>query len=435
VWLLVLAAIGGGAYYYYFVRGQGGGAASGPAGQADQKGGAARKGGPGGDRPTPVVAAPVKTDTLDVRLTALGTVTPRNMVTVHTRVDGPLLKVYFTEGQMVKAGQLLAEIDPLPLKAALAQAEGQLMRDQALLQNALVDLERYKGLIATDSVPKQQYDTQVATVAQYRGIVLTDQGQVDSARLSLSWAHIASPISGQVGLRQVDPGNIVKAADTTGLVIITQMDPTTVVAAIPEGQVPALLRRMRDSAEVPVEAWDAGLRRVLATGKLLSTDNQIDTTTGTLKLKAEFANPNLVLFPNQFVNVRVLLGQETNAIVIPQSAVQRGSQNGVYAFVIKDDSTVTVRPLKLGTVDGERVGVSSGLSVGERVVVDGADKLKEGAKVEVIDRTAAPGTAPPGAAGGSGKGSGKGGRRRGDGTKAGGATGGAAVTAPAGSGT
>jgi multidrug efflux system membrane fusion protein len=442
-WLIVLAIVGGAAYYYYFVRLPAENAASagtdkGSEGKVEQKGGGGRKGGPGaGAGPASVAVAVVKTDTLDVRLTALGTVTPRNIVTVHTRVDGPLLNVHFVEGQMVKTGQLLAEIDPMPLKAALDQAQGQLMRDQALLANALVDLDRYKGLIATDSVPKQQYDTQVATVAQYKGIVLTDQGMVDSARLSLSWSRIVSPISGQVGLRQVDPGNIVKAADTTGLVIITQMDPTTVVAAIPEGQVPALLKRMRESADVPVEAWDAGVRRILATGKLLSTDNQIDTTTGTLKLKAEFANPNLVLFPNQFVNVRVLLGQETNAIVIPQSGVQRGSQQGVYAFVVKDDSTVTVRTIKLGTVDGERVGVTSGLNVGERVVIDGADKLKEGAKVVVVDRSATPAPGVPGMGDGSksgGKGGGKGGRHKGGGggdRDAGKAPGGAA---PAGSG-
>ena len=409
--VMLLAALGAGGYYYYSRTTQPDSAAADAAGGAGAaKGGATPGKGRnlfGADRPTPVVAATVRNESLDVRLTALGTVIPRNSVVVRTRVDGPLLKVYFKEGQQVKAGELLAEIDPLPLQAALTQVAGQLARDQALLQNAQIDLQRYQDLMATDSIAKQQMDTQAATVRQYQGTVATDRGQVEAARLQLSYTRILAPLSGQVGLRLVDPGNIVKAGDANGLVTITQMDPITVVAAIPEGSVAALRSRMKEGSEVPVEAWDSGMKAMLAKGRLLSTDNSIDTTTGTLKLKAEFANPNGVLFPNQFVNVRVLIGQDSNAVVVRQSAIQRGAQ-GIYAYVIKDDSTVTVRVITLGTVDGERVAVTSGLAAGERVVVDGADKLREGAKVEVIDRNAAvgaPGAAPgPGAGKGDGKG-------------------------------
>jgi multidrug efflux system membrane fusion protein len=350
-----------------------------------------------------VVTALVRKAAIDVRLTALGTVTPRNSVVVRTRVDGPLLRVLFKEGEIVKKGQLLAEIDPAPLKAALDQMEGQLARDQALLQNAFVDLDRYKGLMATESIPRQQYETQQATVRQYQGIVLTDRAQVEAARLQLSYTKIVSPLAGQVGLRQIDPGNIVKAGDANGLVTVTQMDPITVVASIPENQVTALRQRMREEAGVPVEAWDSTLKTRLGTGKLLSTDNQIDSATGTLKLKAEFPNPEGTLFPNQFVNVRVQLGQEADALVIPQAGVLRGAQ-GTYVYVVNADSSVNLRVVGLGTADGDRVAVKSGLKEGERIVIDGADRLREGAKVEVIERFATP----------AGKGPGEG-RRRGEG--------------------
>lgn len=439
LWVVLIAAVAGGGYYYYHSRGTGetADAAAGAAGKDGAGKGGAGKGGSKGGRErfgagsgvTPVVAGTATRENIDVRLTALGTVTPRNSVVVRTRVDGPLLRVLFKEGQQIKAGELLAEIDPLPLQAALTQAAGQLARDQALLQNAQIDLERYQGLMATDSIPKQQLDTQAATVRQYQGVVATDRGQVEAARLQLGYARVLAPLSGQVGLRLVDPGNIVKAGDANGIVTIMQLDPITVVSSVPEVSVPALLKRIREGGEVPVEAWDAGMKSMLAKGKLLSTDNQIDTSTGTLKLKAEFANPTGILFPNQFVNVRVLIGQETDVVVIRQAAVQRGAQ-GTYVYVVKDDSTVTVRVIKLGTVDGERVAIASGLEAGERVVVDGADKLREGAKVEVIDRTAAAATAS-----GDGKGEGKGRRgekgTRGKGRPAEGAPGAAAGAAPA----
>ena len=421
-WGIALAVVLGGAgaaYYYTMGPGKAVPAVPGAApggGQGGPPGGpGAGRGGRFGGGPAPVVPAQVRKATLDVRLTALGTVVPRNTVMVRTRVDGPLLRVLFKEGQVVKKGQLLAEIDPAPLKAALEQAEGQLARDQALLQNAFVDLDRYKMLMATESIPRQQYETQQATVRQIQGTVLTDRALVEAARLQLSYTRIVAPISGQVGLRQIDPGNIVRAGDANGLVTVTQMDPITVVASIPENQVTALLSRMREGKVVPVEAWDSTLKNRLASGKLLSTDNQIDSATGTLKLKAEFANADGMLFPNQFVNVRVQLGQEVDALVIPQAAVLRGAQ-GTYVYVVNQESVANLRVISLGVVDGERIAVKSGLKEGERVVVDGADRLREGARVELVDRFATP----------AGKGPGEG-RRRGEGKGADGKWGGKAA--------
>ena len=411
--LTLLAAAGAGGYYYYQMEpgssgapAQGGNAKGGTGG--DFKKGGGRFGG-GGGGPMPVVAALVRSESMDVRLAALGNVVPRNSVVVRSRVDGPLLRLHFKEGQQVKAGQLLAEIDPLPLQATMAQMNGQFARDQAQLQNAQIDLDRYKGLLATDSIARQQVDTQEAAVRQYQGVVAANRGQVDAARLQLGYTRITAPISGQVGLRQVDPGNIIRASDANGLVSITQMDPITVVFAIPEAQVATVIKRMREDATVPVEAWDNTQKIRLGAGKLISTDNQIDAATGTLKLKAEFANTDGLLFPNQFVHVRVLLGQETGLVVVPVPAVQRGSQ-GTFAYVVKPDSTVSMRPVKTGMVDGERIAIVSGLAAGERVVIDGADKLREGARVEVIDRnTPPPGARPPGEGRRRGEGKGKGG--------------------------
>ena len=339
----------------------------------------------GANRPTPVAALPATIQpSFEVMLGALGTVIARNTVTLHTRVDGELVQVVFREGQIVRAGDLLAVIDPRPFQVTLDNALATLEKDRAQLANAQVDLERYRGLIADDSIPKQQFDSQAALVQQDKALVLADQAQVDSARLQLSFTHVVSPINGRVGLRQVDLGNLVHAADANGLVVITQVQPIDIVFPIPQDRLPAVQRRIASGTRMQVDAYDSDNRTLLSTGTLLTTDNQIDTTTGTIKLKAEFANRDSALFPNQFVNVHLHLERIENALTIPSAAVQRGAP-GLYAYVVKADNTVQIRPLKTGPTEGDRVQVLDGLAANERVVVDGVDKLRDGAPVEVID--------------------------------------------------
>jgi multidrug efflux system membrane fusion protein len=348
-------------------------------------------------RATPVVAAAVRQGSLDVYLHALGTVTPLNAVVVRSRVDGQLMRVAFEEGQMVKAGDLLAQIDPRPFEVQLTLASGQLARDQALLENARTDLERYRTLLAQDSISRQQVDTQESLVRQYEAVVLADRGGIDSANLQLTHARVTAPIGGRVGLRQVDPGNIVRAGDANGIVVITQLAPIGVVFPIPEDALPRVMRRLRAGDRVPVDAYDRAQKEKLGSGRLLTADNQIDTATGTIKLKAEFPNADGALFANQFVNVRMPVETRADATLVPTAAIQRGAV-GTFVYVVRNDRTVAVAPVKAGATQGEITAIDSGVAAGAMVVVDGADRLREGAKVEVVVRDQPPAAPAPDAA-------------------------------------
>lgn len=344
-------------------------------------------------RPAQVVTAAVAGEReMALYLTALGTVTPLNTVTVHSRVDGQLQRLAFSEGQEVRAGQLLAELDPRPFEVQLTQAQGQLARDQALLANALLDLNRYRTLLAQNSISAQQVATQEALVGQYRGTVASDRGAVASAKLQLSYSRVTAPVSGRVGLKQVDLGNIVHASDSNGIVVITQMQPATVVFAIPQDQIGRVLPALRANASLAVEAWDRENKTRLAVGRLLTVDNLVDSSTGTVKLKAVFENHDNALFPNQFVNVRLRAEVRPHALVIPLAAMQRG-QPGTFVYLIKPDQTVTIRVIKAGPSQDDALIVESGLKAGDRIVLDGVDRLKEGAHVSVAnaDRHARPG--------------------------------------------
>jgi membrane fusion protein, multidrug efflux system len=354
-------------------------------------------GGRGGRNAPPMSIVPetVAKGDIGINLNALGTVTSLATVTVRSQISGYLIKVDFKEGDEVKKGDLIAEIDSRPYEATLAQAKGQLARDEALLKGAQVDLTRYQGLAAQNAVPRQTLDTQTALVAQDQGTVEADRASVQAAEVNVNYCRILAPNDGRVGLRQVDQGNYVTPGDATGIVVITQLQPISVLFTVPEDNLQAISKRLQDGAVLPANALDRTGASKIADGMLQTFDSQIDPTTGTIKLRAQFPNEAKTLYPNQFVNIRLLLDTHKDVTTMSSAGIQRG-QPGTFVYLVNDDSTVSVRPVQLGATDGDRVEVRSGLVPGDRIVVDGADKLRDGAKINV--RSAADTNAPAGAA-------------------------------------
>lgn len=355
--------------------------------QAASANSSARAGGRRNMPMSPVQAATATEQAVPRYLTGLGTVIAANTVTVTSRVDGQLMAIHFTEGQRVNAGDLLVEIDPRPYEVQLTQAQGQLAKDQATLDNARRDLARYQKLAKTGLISQQDLDTQASLVRQSEGSVKADQGAIDSAKLQLTYSRITAPISGKVGLKQVDVGNYITSGTATPIVVITQTHPVDVVFTLPEGDIPAIMQAQKNAAKnkttVPVEAWDRTNKQLLAQGYLLSIDNQIDTTTGTIKLKARFANEDDVLFPNQFVNARIKVDLLQNAVVVPTAAVQMGNE-GSFVWTLNDENKVSKHLVTTGIQDSKQVVISAGLDAGQRVVTDGIDRLTEGLQVEVV---------------------------------------------------
>jgi multidrug efflux system membrane fusion protein len=399
-WLWVLALLALAVAVYLLVHHNSKAKAAESGASADGSGGAGNAGGPGGKGgkgggPVPVLTAIARAKDMGVYLNGLGTVVSLNTVVVKSRVDGQLLRINFREGQLVRAGDVLAEIDPRPFQVQLMQAQGQKSKDVAALQNAKVDLARYETLIQSDSIPRQQLDTQAAMVAQIQASIESDQAQIESAKLNLTYARITAPTGGRIGLRQMDLGNIVHAADPTGLVTITQLQPIDVVFTLPADQLPQVVPQVHGGKVLPVDAYDRDLKVKLGAGQLLAVDNEIDPTTGTVKLKALFPNADESLFPNQFVNARLLVNTLKNTVTVPSAAVQRSPQ-ATFVYVVKPDKTVEVRNVAVQLTEGDDTSIGKGLMPGEQVVTDGIDKLRPGAKVQPTSPTSptSPNAAP-----------------------------------------
>ncbi|TCC04789.1 MdtA/MuxA family multidrug efflux RND transporter periplasmic adaptor subunit [Kosakonia quasisacchari] len=378
---VVVMAVAGVAWYQFAHKDT----SSTATGQAQRQGapGGGRHGMRGGALP-PVQAATAIREAVPRYLSGLGTITAANTVTVRSRVSGQLMAIHFQEGQQVKAGDLLAEIDPSQFKVALAQAQGQLAKDKATLANARRDLSRYQQLAKTSLVSRQDLDSQQALVTESEGTVKADEASVASAQLELDWSRITAPISGRVGLKQVDIGNQISSSDTTGIVVLTQTHPIDLVFTLPESEIATVVQAQKAGQQLVVEAWDRTNKQKLSSGTLLSLDNQIDATTGTIKLKARFDNQDDALFPNQFVNARMLVATQQDAVVIPAAALQMGNE-GNFVWVLNDKNQVSKHTVTPGIQDSQKVVIAAGLSAGDRVVTDGIDRLTEGAKVEVVD--------------------------------------------------
>lgn len=369
MWLVIVLVFGGAAWYFHGVAQQ----------QNEKTNFDAHKAEFG--QAAPVVVATARKGNLPIYFTGLGTVTAYYTVTIHTRVDGQIMDVLFKEGQFVNKGDALVEIDPRPYQVMLEQAEGQFAKDQATLKDAELDFNRYTTLVKEGVVSKQQLDTQTATYDAAKGALKTDQAAIDTAKLDLTYCHITAPITGRIGLRLVDPGNIVHATDTTGLVVITQLQPIAVIFTLPQDQLPEVYKELRAQEKLPVDAYDRDNATRITTGYLQTMDNQIDTTTGTYKLKAVFDNKNNELFPNQFVNIHLLVNTQRGVTIVPAAAVQRGP-DGTYVYVVKGGNTVKVRSVKVGLTQGNNISIASGVQPGEQVVTDGLDKLTDGTTIE-----------------------------------------------------